>query len=470
MHHFDLFSGTEPPPLRETITLEQALRGCHTTLGDLYAHVPLRPTTPKLLDLLGGALLIAAEQCLPGPTRVRDVSIADDARSWPRLGATEQLKLLEIFVSMLVQPPPWRNRTEVPSQFKPFLPKEMGPWEGDSDWTSCFGVQKLVASYGRLTGASMLAASVQHMGSELPTRAFKAMFGEAYNVVRHVLPEGCRLDRLPEYLLAGMRGAEKVLHMCQQFHGAIVIRLADGRWICADPYQYVLYPLDQSLDEVAKDLTKHPDKALLFLDRTDWKERVDFERGLRAIRGILESTSTNLHDGLSPWQLVEALEARLAEHACPRLAADELLAGAVALTKDSDPDHIRHMVALQNTTNRRGLRERILLGAFQAWASALWDEVDRKSMGPHRSMILSAVPRTLAAETLVILRHRMPNPPILGADLLRYAGSDVVLRNGFLDAARGCATTEEKAVLEKRLATYRNAPPHMLHTLIREIL
>ncbi|HKX73094.1 MAG TPA: hypothetical protein VJM32_03715 [Candidatus Saccharimonadales bacterium] len=468
-------------PLRDRSALSIAFGGC----GVSMAEAQRRTGTPTndvgaTLDLLGQLLMVAGETCLPGPTHNRTQSTADEARAWKTLTAEQQLANLKILMGMLTNPPTWRQSSELASAHKPMLPTEMGRWDGHRDMPSCFGMLVILASYGYITRSPMLVGSVQRMSAEPVTAGLRSIYGAAHRLIAAEFPLAYHADTLPRWLSQAVADAKDSMHLMltrREFHGAIVLRLRDGRWISMDPYMQNMAILDQVTDRGATCLIGDPVASATVLGQREWGVQPQLEKKFNTVRGILElaRTGTILGEDVPLEQLAVILCDLMADHCgFEALDPDDLLRRAVVAPDANELPEIataRAMVATADTSSHRQcIRERILLGVLREWASEVWHAGQRtRANEPHHAMMLSAPERTLAAWSVVNLRHRL-NARVHGIDLLPYSGTDVVLYNALVDHSNGRSRPEELWWLNERKAGFLKAPPYLLHPLILEAL
>lgn len=468
--------------LRDRALLQAAFDGCGVPIAEAHRRTGT-PTndTAETLSLLGNLLMVTGTFCLPGPARTRPRSTADEARSWPRLNADEQLKMLKALMGMLTVPPPWRKDAGGDSAQKPMLPREMGRWDGRCDLPSCFGMLVILAGYGYLTKASMLAASVQRTSAEPVATGLMSMYRQAYRYIADALPLAFQADPLVGWLLGTLDSTEEsaqLLATRREFHGAIVIRLKDGRWVSLDPYMRNMAILEQHiLGNVAPRLLADPAAAEPVLGQSVWSEQPQLEQELRTVRRLAELVQTGgvLHEGMTLVQLAEGLALLLRKHSQgEQFTADDILCRAVT-TSDAEalpnPAVARAIVASAESGSQRPiLRERILLGAWRGWVSKTWSAAQStRNNQPHQALVLSAPARTLGVWAAINLRHRLGRP-VRAIDLLPYSGSDVVMYNAFADSANGQSNAAERRWLAKHQQRFRQMPPHLLHPLVLEAI
>lgn len=478
-------SGLASPPLRDNSALHAAFGGCGVTLAEARKRAHLdQNDTAATLDMLGQLMMFVGKECLPSPTRDYSRSAADDAKRWPSLSADEQLKTLKRLMGILTTPPDWRDGNDDRfSPDKPMLPLEMGVWEGDECLPSCFGMLVLLASFGRLTQAPMLVASVQRMSAEPVAVGLKSLYGAAYRLIADQLPHAFHCDQLPGQLMRATASIEESVHLMmtrREFHGALVIRLKDGRWVAMDPYMRnmaVHDPQTHPMDSIAPRLLGDRESAATVLGHGVWDEQPRLVREFRTVRQLIQlaQAETLVHSGIPLLRLPEVMRDLLAQHSQLKPFDDGTVLREATLMPggpELDADDARAIVAsAEHSADRHVLRERILLGALRVCTEETWRAARQtRTSSPHHAMMLSAPDRSLAVWALINLRHRLRSK-IRAIDLLPYSGSDVTLYNAIVDEQNGRAT--KKADIEwlaKRKEGFKKAPPYLLHPLVLEVL
>lgn len=465
--------------LRDMSALQTAFRGCGMTMSQAHraAGMPIGNAVATL-DLLGQLLMVHGAKCLPGPTRICSVSMADHARSWPTLSAEVQLDGLKFFMGMLHKPPVWRKISTLPVAQRPMLPREMGDWRSTNDLPSCLGMLVILASYGYLTGAPMLAASVQQMSAAPVAHGMEVLYKGAHRFISQTLPLAARDDDLPSWLLEAAAKAiesQQMMLTRREFHGAVVIRLKDGRWISLDPYFQNMAFLNQPIDRVASQLIADGSAVATTQGPVSWDAQSGLASAFETLRTLMSALMRQSGRKVSLLQLAGQVQELAAKHSRGEaFDVDALLCRAVIPRHAKalpDPAAVREMVAAaENGPQREAVRQRILLGMLREWAADVWNAAQRSRMNqPHQSMLLSAPKRMLSTWTILNLRHRQ-SAELRTIDLLPYSSSDAILYGALVDHRAGRTTSEDRLLIQKRVEAYRQSSSHLLHPLILEAL
>jgi hypothetical protein len=467
--------------MRNTSALHLGFAGCGTSLWAVRRQFNLDSgQVADTLDALGTLLMATGQSCLPIQFESDPQTIVQQAQAWSLIPARTQLRTLERLMGFLSSPPPDRERGQGESYDQPMLPSEMGSWDGEEPLPSCLGMLTILSAYARLTGARFLVGSVQRLSAEPAVIGLEKLLGNVYGWTAIRLPGAFYHDGLPTRLLSTIddaRASMALMTTRRQFHGALVIELADGRWASIDPYMHNLSffePKTRPIGRLYGHLALEPTVAASVQGRGYWERLPALEQQLKEVYAIIDYL-LGLPRDIPLMELSHRLHHLAQVHAgITMTSAEEMLQYSCSGPPYRQPPTMegsRNLLAnLSTNCFQYELRQRLLMVLLNVWVEQARSAAQKtRSSEPHHAMMLSSPARTLGVWTVINLRHRVESR-VLAADLLEYSGSDVVLYNACLDQQAGNTTRAEDELIRRRVARMRQSPHRLVHPLLLEVL